>query len=182
MSLKSLRVNNRIVLITSLVMSLLGAMLSADWQAIGQDPCHLQFTHSQINVSNVSNIEISNSFENSTRLDVVSGDFNYQDIDLAIYNISDLVDICTAGSSDTHECYWNPDSRITGTVCSLCRQVCRTESMSVTFVQFSLGIGLISVSSLLIWTALLGIATDCTAKNAQVRVLNKLKQNLNRFI
>ena len=169
-SLKSLRANNRIVLITSLVMSLLGAMLSADWQAIGQDPCHLQLTHAQTSNSSIYSMGDSNSpsFVNGTTLHLINTSNNYDEIDPAISNISDLADICTAGSSDSHECYWNPASRITGTVCSLCRQVCRTVSMSVTFVQFSLGIGLISVSSLIMWTALLGIATDCTAKNVQV--------------
>ena len=177
MTLKSLRVNNRIVLIVALVMSLTGTILTADWQAIGQDPCHIQFTNAQTsnaswNSSDSNLNSLRGSFVNGTTLDLTNvRDSNFHEIDPLMSNISDFqADICIAGSSESHECYWNPVSRITGTVCSLCRQVCRTESMSVTFVQFSLGMGLIGVAALLLWTALLGIATDCTAKSAQVRI------------
>lgn len=160
MSLKSLRVNNRIVLIVSLVIHLIGATLTADWQAIGQDPCQIQFTHNIAN-NNVSSYGTTLNLANASNL-------NYQVIDPSVSNISYFADICTAGSSDTQKCYWNQNSRITGTICSLCRRVCRTESMSATFATFSLGIGFITVSSLLMWISVLGIATEYTVKDAQV--------------
>ena len=151
-----MKFNNRILLIVSLIVGLVGTMLATDWQAIGQDSCHLQF----VKGTNGSVPDLADA-----------SDFNFQEIDPPMSNFSDLADICIAGSSESHECYWNPQSRITGTLCSLCRPVCRTESMSVNFVQFSLGISLITVSSLLIWMTVLAIATDCTAKDAQVSQL-----------
>ena len=165
-SLKSLRVNNRMVLIVSLVMSLFGSMMATDWQAIGQDPCHIQFTNASISSTGDSN---SSSFVDGTTLHLVNtSDFSSEEIDSPMYNISDFADICTAGTSDIHECYWNPNSRVTGILCSLCRPVCRAESMSIAFVQFSLGVGLISMAAQLMEMALLGIATDCTATSAHV--------------
>ena len=159
-----MRVNNRMVLIVSLVMSLIGSMMATDWQAIGQDPCSIHFTHAQTSISNND----SYSFVNGTIVDLTNN-FDYQEIDPAMSNISILAVICMAGSSETHECYWNADSKITGTFCSLCRKVCRAESMTVSFAQFSLGMGFITVASLLMWISVLGIATDCTVKEAQVR-------------
>ena len=170
-SLKIVKVNNRILLIVSLIVGLVGTMLATDWQAIGQDYCHLQFTHAQTPIGSFSNIP-SYSFVNGTNGSAPdlaeASDFNFQEIDPPMTNFSDLADICIAGSSESHECYWNPQSRITGQFCSLCRTICRSESMSVNFVQFSLGMSLITVASLLIWMAVLAAATDCTAKDAQV--------------
>ncbi|XP_064406669.1 uncharacterized protein LOC135351557 [Halichondria panicea] len=73
--------------------------------------------------------------------------------------LSELRDVCLSQNGD---CYWNQDSELTGTYCSLCRPICRSTSMTINLAQFCVAVVLIHLSGLIGWTAILGVATDYT--------------------
>ncbi len=81
---------------------------------------------------------------------------------------SELKDVCLSQNGD---CYWNQDSELTGTYCSLCRSVCRSNLKTINLVQFCVAVVLIHQSGLIGWTVILGVATDCTPHKLRVRTL-----------
>ena len=54
---------------------------------------------------------------------------------------------CEALSSSGHQCFWNPQSRITGDFCNTCHKSCQSEQKSMNFYQFVIGVLLISLAS-----------------------------------
>jgi len=77
-------------------------------------------------------------------------------------------DFAEACSQQSNDCYWNPESVLTGQLCVLCREVCRSLSKTINIVQFSVGIVIIHLSALIGWTTIVGVATDCTGQGLQV--------------
>ena len=82
--------------------------------------------------------------------------------------LSELRDVCLSQNGD---CYWNQDSELTGTYCSLCRPICRSTSMTINLAQFCVAVVLIHLSGLIGWTAILGVATDYTPHHLRVSTL-----------
>lgn len=144
----------------TLLMALIGGVMASDWQAVGQDPCQLNFK----SYLNDSHFTISNE-------QIV--------LPAALDNFTIAIDLCIAGSTDTSGCYWNPNSRITGTHCSRCRPVCRSKSMSIHLAQFCLGVGLIQMAAIIGWVGVVGVATDSTPKNACTGIYEESTGNVN---
>ncbi len=66
---------------------------------------------------------------------------------LCLGNASDASYYCQLfGVESGNECFWNPESRITGDYCERCRQVCLSKSHTLNLVQLLFGLGMTSFS------------------------------------
>ena len=167
-----LKVNNRVMLGISLVICLMGCVLLADWQAIGHSntcsmgPANISTlssnnTHSgKMHINSNSGSFAVELFENSTNL--TSNSSLYQQ----------LLESCEALSSSSHQCFWNPESRVTGEFCNTCLPTCLSQQASLNFYQFSVGSLLILVGPLLVYVFVSATASDITLKESQVYMLN----------
>ena len=140
---------------------LLGSVLIGDWQGIGHDPCSSANIIGPFNTStNGSGLE-ENDYSQSG---MFSADSALNSGGDSIYSLpfSDgissssnssfnnwWVESCEALSSSSHQCFWNPKSRITGEFCNTCHKTCYSEQKSLNFYQFSLGMSLIALSGIL---------------------------------
>ena len=91
----------------------------ADWQSIGHDPCREGFP---VNDSTYAQ-------PHRDELTLAPNEYVTAEGDQECRNLS------TRGS----ECFWNPNSRVTGEYCIECFKVCRSVEKSLNFVQFSIG-------------------------------------------
>ena len=149
--IKVLKMNNRIMLGVALIMCLVGSILVGDWQTIGyagREPCS--------SATNTTG-SLANNTEPGSPLDSNSSD--YQQL---------LVESCEAQSSSGHQCFWNPESRITGEFCNTCRATCLSREASINFYQFSAGMFLIALASPLKNVVISAITSDVTAIDSQV--------------
>ena len=135
------KMDNRHLLGLCLVCTLAGSMLFGDWQAIGHDPC--------------------TSLNTTTGSGTGSGETGVPS------NISQLVD-CEALSGSGDQCFWNPQSRVTGEFCNTCVAGCLSEQKSLDIYQFSAGVLLLSVSTPLGFVFVSAIASDITSVEMQV--------------
>ena len=126
------KMDNRNLLGFCLLFALVGSILVADWQSIGQDPC---------------------TYFNST----------------IEANSSVLEEGCEALSSSSHQCFWNPQSRITGDYCNLCFPVCLSREKSINLYQFGLGVLLLALSAPLGFVFVSAVASDITSVDSQVQ-------------
>ena len=153
--------DNRLFLIFAVLLGLLGSVLVGDWQGIGHDPCSSANIIGPFNTStNGSRLE-DNDHSQSGMFSADStlssgGDSIYLlplSDEISSSSNSSLdnwwVESCEALSSSSHQCFWNPKSRITGEFCNTCHTACYSEQKSLNFYQFSLGMSLISVSAIL---------------------------------
>ena len=140
---------------------LLGSVLIGDWQGIGHDPCSSANIIGPFNTStNGSGLE-ENDYSQSGMFSADSalnsgGDSIYSlpfSDGISSSSNSSLnnwwVESCEALSSSSHQCFWNPKSRITGEFCNTCHKTCYSEQKSLNFYQFSLGMSLIALSGIL---------------------------------
>ncbi len=81
----------------------------------------------------------------------------------------ELREVCLSQSS---QCYWNQDSQLSDTYCTLCRSVCRSKWMTINLVQFCVAVLIIHQAGLIGWTAIVSVATDCTPHSLQVNTLH----------
>ncbi len=84
--------------------------------------------------------------------------------------------------SQSQDCYWNQDSKLSETYCSLCRSVCRSKSMTIDLVQFFVAVLFIHQSGLIGWTAIVSVATDCTPHSLQVNTYNQVFVSLHTSV
>ena len=75
---------------------------------------------------------------------------------------------CEAQSNTSHECFFNPQSRITGEFCNTCLPVCLSKQATINFYQFSAGILLLSISAPLGFVFSSAIASEITSVETQV--------------
>ena len=113
MILKSLKLDTRQMLIFWMIVTIISVTLMADWQSIGHDPCREGFP-----VNNSTAVQ-------PHRDEYVSAEGGGQ--------------VCRNLSTSGSECFWNPNSRVTGEYCAECFKVCRSVDKSLNFVQFSIG-------------------------------------------
>ena len=150
---KAAKLDNRILLGIAFIFVLVGSLLMGDWQTInGNSSCSSAAVELSSNAStNAESIEdmFSNSISNSSL---------YQQ----------LVESCEALSSSSHQCFWNPKSRITGEFCNTCLPTCLSEQASLNFYQFSLGVILICISGPLGFVFISAITSDVTSVESQV--------------
>ena len=144
-----MKISNRTTVMLSLVVSLVGCALIGDWQAITtaaeSEPCSLY--SSMINETNVPHLICESA---------------------NITGFQNEVDSCQAQSTSGHQCFWNPQSRVTGEYCSTCLSTCLSHQTSLNFYQFSLGVVLLTSGSLLLYVLVPALASDTTPPNNQV--------------
>lgn len=75
---------------------------------------------------------------------------------------------CVAANTTWNDCYWNPQSIVTGKLCEDCQPICRSKSHSLTFVQFLLGSALLLVSIPIAWIPVAALISNRVSTNAQV--------------
>ena len=158
-----------------------------DWQGIGQDPCSSANIIDHFNAStNSSRLEyndysqsgmfsadsVLNSGGNSTtNLEdyLLSPAPLPDEINSSNSNLhSQWVESCEALSSSSHQCFWNPKSRITGEFCNTCDTACYSEQKSFNFYQFSAGVMLICLSGALAFVFISSITSAYTPVDHQV--------------
>ena len=190
--MKALKVDNRIMLGVALIMGLLGSLLVGDWQAIiHQDPCLSAHnvtdttdflantteldcdwivsgssSGSELNTStNSSELMMGVSVDSVLSSGLVTDELNSTS-NSSLYE--QLVESCEALSSSSHQCFWNPKSRITGEFCNTCLPTCLSKQTTINFYQFSAGMLLISLATPLEYVVVSAITSDVTATDSQV--------------
>ena len=163
-----------------------------DWQGIGQDPCssaniidhfnastnssRLEYNdYSQLQSGMFSTDSVLNSGGDSTanREDYLLSPAPLPD-EMKSSNSSlhsQWVESCEALSSSSHQCFWNPKSRITGEFCNTCDTACYSEQQSFNFYQFSAGVMLICLSSPPAFVFISSITSAYTPVDHQVSFL-----------
>ena len=153
---KVAKVNNRILLGMAFASLLVGSVLIGDWQAVNpviDEPCSsASFPGLSSNIS-IAAESIENNCSNST-----SNSSLYQQ----------LVESCGALSSSSHQCFWNPKSRVTGEFCNTCLPTCLSEQASLNIYQFGLGVVLICLSAPLGFVFTSAVTSDITSVESQV--------------
>lgn len=187
-----MHIDNRIICFISLLLALMGSLISADWQSIGGDPCD-QFSNKQSDSSNFtyySNISRNSSIgsgfiplpDSVDDLGCAADPGSFQctaakhsisleqckDDETMIANTSC---VCEAFSGKPYHCFWNPQSRVTGRECPRCTELCRGRDKSLNFVQFLVGISLVSSCVPLGRITVTLIASDAIGRGSQVSVL-----------
>ena len=183
---KVIKVDNRVLLAAAFIMGLTGSSLVGDWQAIGHDPCFsasgIQHLNTSINSSELTDTDYDQSGMFSATSLLSSGlDTTYYSGDsfLSPVSQSEGVNItsnsshlfserCEALSSSSHQCFWNPHSRITGEYCNTCHASCHSEQKSSNFYQFSAGVLLVTLASSFGFVFISAIASAYTAVECQV--------------
>ena len=87
-----------------------------------------------------------------------------------VYN--EAMNMCLTANGTRNNCYWNPQSIITGKHCEDCQPICRSRSHSLTFVQFVLGSALLLVSIPIAWVPVAALISNRVSTAAQVRQCN----------
>ena len=81
-----------------------------------------------------------------------------------------LVDMCESLNVSGYDCFWNPQSRVTGEFCNTCRESCLSEQRSMDLYQFGVGVLLISLASPLGFVYVAAITSGITSVESQVYV------------
>lgn len=139
--MKLTKINNRPILAISILVTLVGCIIAANWKSVGHDPC------SDFLFSNWSSSGHGSGLEST-----------YQH----------LVDWCEARSSSSYQCFWNQKSRITGEFCNSCLDACLSIEKSDNIYHFTIGILLIAVSTSVGYVTISAVASDITSVDSQV--------------
>ena len=75
-----------------------------------------------------------------------------------------------SNNCSSHQCFWNPESRVTGEFCNTCLPTCLSQQASLNFYQFSVGVFLISAGSWLGYVFISAVASDITSVESQVEM------------
>ena len=151
--------NNRITLALAYIVSLVGCVLLSDWQATGGHTC------SPLHINITSDYE---SDYPSTYYGVDEGPLYNSSANMTPLDFQFFLESCEAQSSSSHQCFWNPQSRITGDYCNTCLPVCLSYQASLNLYQFSAGVLMLSVGSFLAYFRTNAIVSDITPVNSQV--------------
>ena len=130
--LERIRVSSRAVLCTALLCNAVGVALLVDWQSLATDTqkCS-QFSLPE--TPEGSFVECIPSDMEST----IQSSGNYMNT-----NTTYEEELCQLNK----ECYWNPDSIITGKHCDTCPGICHSNSGSLNFIQVCIGVFFICLS------------------------------------
>ena len=166
--IKVVRVDNRVFLALTFIMAFAGAALVGDWQAIGHDPCS-SADLGPLNTSTNGSVLNENDFTNSNGSGVEML-FSGSGIDEQDSLHQHYVDKCQAMSTSSHQCFYNPTSRVTGEYCNTCLPRCLSEQRSLNFYQYCVGVLLLSFAAPLGYVFNSAIASDLTQLKSQVIV------------
>ena len=192
--LQYLRMNNRIMFIVALLISVAAAVLLADWQSLPYDPCteFSLYYHPELverykqEIKNSSGLvprDISlehyggllweksadgtplYSVVNETPSAIVSHHPSANRINKEVIDLA--VNKCESLYTSLH-CHWTPMSLITGKDCPDCRLLCRSVDKTLNFIQFCLGAALLLISVPSVRVSLVNVITDYVNKQIQV--------------
>ena len=192
--LQYLRMNNRIMFIVALLISVAAAVLLADWQSLPYDPCteFSLYYHPELverykqEIKNSSGLvprDISlehyggllweksadgmplYSVVNETLSAIVSHHPSANRINKEVIDLA--VNKCESLYTSLH-CHWTPMSLITGKDCPDCRLLCRSVDKTLNFIQFCLGAALLLISVPSVRVSLVNVITDYVNKQIQV--------------
>lgn len=154
--LKKLDVDNRVGLALGLVLAICGTLLIGDWQGIkGENPCAMNTTY----VSSIEPGMSGDAVENAKpgplpEIYSASGCCDYQQTSASGSFLAETLTtdnttsrlhnkgLCESQSTSEHQCFWNPESRVTGDHCATCAPVCLSTQTSLHFAQFTIGFAL----------------------------------------
>ena len=150
----------------ALTLALVGSILMGDWQAIhvGRDSCspdgnlQLNTSTNSTNSSDLIGIDVDSVLSSGLMTDELN----------STSNSSLYVENCEALSSSSHQCFWNPKSRITGEFCNTCLPTCLSKQTTINFYQYTVGILLISFASPLGLILTSAITAGVTPVHSQV--------------
>jgi len=189
--LQNLRMNNRIMFITALLISIAAAVLLADWQSIPYDPCTEYSVYYHPELIDRYKQEIQNSsglvtsFEhygggllwkksmdgmplhpivNESPSAMVSHPPSANQINMEVLNLA--VNKCESLYTSLG-CHWTPMSYITGKNCPDCKLLCRSLDKTLNFIQFCLGVILLLISVPSVRVSLVNVITDYVNKQIQ---------------
>ena len=134
--------HNRYIFLIGIFVSLTACMLITDWQVIGGDPCD------QFSGTCASN-ETSPEFDNDSSL-------------------LTPCELCRMHSGDPHQCFFNPDGRISKEYCADCKPFCRSELHTLNFAQFLIGVCLFGLGFPMMRISLTIILSDSLGTASQV--------------
>ena len=94
----------------------------------------------------------------------------WDDLDIHDDNTSSLFEekLCENRSIPGHECFWNPQSRITGECCNICEDTCLSKQKTMNIYQLSIGVSLISVMVPIGFFSIPAILSDISSVESQV--------------
>lgn len=156
----------------------MGSLISTDWQSIGGDPCD-QFSKSDsLNYSEISSSGVNSmDIPDWCALDPASFQCIAAQHNISLEQCEDEVTVnvnascvCEAFSGRPYHCFWNPQSRLTGKECPRCTKLCRSKDRSLNFVQFVVGMSLVSICIPLGRIVLTLIASDAMGRGSQVNI------------
>ena len=160
LAIKVFKIDNRKVLGVALTSALVGSILMGDWQAIGRDPCSLD-----------GNLQLNTSTNSTSGSDLIHGGSGSgllaEELN-STSNSSLYVENCEALSSSSHQCFWNPESRVTGEFCNTCLLTCLSKQTTINFYQYTVGVLLISFASPLGLVLTSAITAGATPVHSQV--------------
>ena len=156
--------DNRNLLGLCLLFALVGSLLVGDWQSIGSDPCSSAALNTTSELYDFEN-DVSSFSSGVESPSLFSGFSSGMRENTSQYGFYER---CQALSSSSHQCFWNPQSRITGEFCNTCLCVCLSEQTTINFYQFTLGILLISFATPLAFVLVSAIASDIAPVTSQV--------------
>ena len=145
---KLAKMDNRHLLGLCLLLALAGSLLAGDWQSIAPgDPCSTAL---------VSEDDSYGSGFSSSCMDRNDTGFIEQNLERC------------EGQSNSSQCFWNPQSRITGKFCNTCLNTCLSKQKSQNIYLFSIGVLLLSMSAPLGFVFVSAIVSDITSVESQV--------------
>ena len=156
---KCARIDNRNLLCLGIIFAIAGSLLFGDWQAVvHSDPCLLSLT------SNTTANPQTPSISGGNITDTLCLGDSASNSSL----LAELVESCESLSSSVDECFWNRQSRVTGTYCYSCLGVCLSLSRSQNIYQLSMAVILLSISGAFVFLFSLAIVSDITSVKSQV--------------
>ena len=140
------RINNRLLTIITLLTSMIGCLLMADWQSIGSDPC-LQY-------SLFHNPSIDSSIIQGKSRDTIA----IPNLTVTVEPVSESLGAREQCLRSPDNCYWNQYSPVTKVECLGCPPICRGVHKSLNFLLFSIGVAIsafvIPITEV-VWTVLI---------------------------
>ena len=190
---KVIKMDNRLLLALAFIMGFIGCVLMGDWQAIGHDPCSStnasviqqfntsmnssELTDGDYGWSGISSTSMASGLNSGFDTMYYSGDSFVpypelsDEINVTSNSNQTLLERCEAQSSSSHQCFWNPNSRITGEFCNTCHASCHSQQKSSNLYQFSAGVLLLALAASLGFVFISAIASGYTPVESQVCVV-----------
>ena len=167
--------DNRKILCVGITLGIIGSLLYGDWQAIPSDPClstyNTNYTHSPDITTNGHLLsEDEGGYNNSTFDELCSHENENSSI------LQELVESCEGLSQRDVSCFWNRQSRVTGTYCYSCLGVCLSQQRSHNIYQLSLGAVLVCLSASFLFVYSSAIVSDITSIKSQVIYRQLIKE------